>query len=281
MSLSNERVREMVKESYSKLWRRETQCCSPPKASKCQGRVEVEEWSEQTVRNALLRELAPLKGKRILDVGCGTGETVLKIARKVGSNGRVVGIDFSSEAIARAKEKAVKAGLSSIAEFRVADAERLPFENESFDAVISECVVCLTVDKQHVLNEKVRVLKLGGRIVMHDVISEVALPDVARSDPELYCNCIGGALSKNDYIKMLKKVGLTEVKAVDFSDVATKPGGVSMRRALETQVLSAAMDFKSDEDFEDVIRFVRKGGLSYMLFIGTKPSLNRDCRRKK
>lgn len=273
MSLNKEKVKEMVKKSYDKRWRQETSCCNPPETSTCQCQIEVEEGNKQTVRNALLKELAPSKGKRILDVGCGTGDTVLEIAKKVEPSGKVIGIDLSPEGIAKAKEKAVEAGLSNVVEFRVADAEKLPFEDESFDAVISECVVCLTVDKQHALNEKARVLKPGGRIVMHDVVSEAALPEVVSSDPELYCSCIGGAVSKDDYIKMLKKAGLTEVKVVDLSDVDAKLGvGISMRRALEMQVIHAAMNLKSNEDFENVIRFVRKGGLGYMLFSGTKPS---------
>ncbi len=265
-----------MKESYDKRWSQETACCSPQTASKCQVPVEAEQCSGQTIHYALLKELAPFEGKRVLDVGCGTGDTALEIAQKVGPNGKVVGIDLSPVGIAKAKKKAVEAGLSDIVEFRVANAEKLPFEDESFDTVISECVVCLTVDKQHILNEKARVLKPGGQIVMHDVVSEVALPDVVRGDPELYCGCIGGAVSKDNYINMLKKAGLAEVKVEDLSSVDAKPGvGVSMRRALEMQVIHAAMNLKSDEAFEDVVRFVRKGGLGYMLFFGAKPSKNK------
>lgn len=263
----------MVKKSYDERWRQETSCCNlPPETSTCQCQIEAEKGNKQTVRDALLEELEPSKGERILDVGCGTGDTTLEIAKKVEPDGKVIGIDLSPEGIAKAKEKAVEAGLSNIVEFRVADAEKLPFEDESFDAVISECVVCLTVDKQHVLNEKARVLKPGGRIVMHDVVSEAALPDTVRSDPELYCGCVGGAVRKDDYIKMLKKASLTEVKGVDLSGIDAKlEVGVSMRRALEIQVIHAAMNLKSEEDFAEVIRFVRKGGLGYMLFFGTKP----------
>ena len=183
--LHKDEIKRTVKESYSKIWQSKGTCCSPAESPK------VIRLSEQTVHEALLNEIMPLEGKRVLDVGCGNGETVLKIAKEVGPNGKAVGIDFSPEGIANAKKKSIEFGLDKVTEFRVADAEKLPFEDNYFDVVISECVVCLTPNKQKTLNEKARVLNPEGKIVMHDVISKARMPENVQKNPELYCGCIG------------------------------------------------------------------------------------------
>ena len=268
--LHEDEIKRTVKESYSKIWQSKGTCCSPSESPK------VIRLSEQTVHEALLNEIMPLEGKRVLDVGCGNGETVLKIAKEVGPNGKAVGIDFSPEGIANAKKKAIESGLDKVTEFRVADAEKLPFEDNYFDAAISECVVCLTPNKQKALNEKARVLKPGGKIVMHDVISKARMPENVQKNPELYCGCIGGAVSQDDYAKMLKKAGLTEVKTVDYSKKPAIHGrSISIKRALDSQILLAATEIKEEKGFQEVVNFVRKGGVGYALFTAKKPITNK------
>jgi ubiquinone/menaquinone biosynthesis C-methylase UbiE len=265
----HEEIKRTVRESYGKIWKTEGTCCTPSPVS-----VKVKRASEYPVHEALLNEIMPLEGKRILDVGCGNGNTVLKIAKQVGPNGRAVGIDFSVEGIAKAKQKAIALGLDKVTEFRVADAEKLPFEDNYFDAVISECVVCLTPNKQKALTEKTRVLKPGGKIVMHDVISKACMPKAVQTNPELYCACIGGAVSQSDYVKMLKQAGLTEIKAVDYSEEpAIDNYPVSLKKALDSQILLAATNMEDEKDFQEVVNFVRNGGVGYALFVAKKPQL--------
>jgi len=245
-------IKKMVKESYGKRWAEEERCCDEP------------EDTLSTVHDALMSELSPAECMKVLDVGSGTGDTVLAIAREVGPKGKAVGIDFTKEGIAKARKKAQDSGLDGIAEFRLADAEKLPFEDETFDAVISECVVCLTADKQKVLAEKVRVLKPGGRVIMHDVISWAPMPESIRKDPGLYCGCIGGAVSMKDYRYMMEKAGLVDIKAVDHSD--------QIRKRLSAGILSAALELReNDKAFDEIAGFLRKGGIGYALFVGTKP----------
>ena len=211
----------------------------------------------------LIEELAPRDGMKVLDVGSGSGETVLRIAEKVAPTGRAMGIDFSEEAVSVAMENMRKAGLEAVAEFRVGEAESLPFEDGTFDAVISECVVCLVPDKQKALSEKVRVLKHGGRIIMHDVISRAEMPEALRNDPTLYCQCIGGAVTVNEYKAMMEKAGLKDIKVID----CTRGVGAKMN----SLILSAAVRLESDDQFRQVVDFVRKGGVGYALLVGTKP----------
>lgn len=214
--------------------------------------------------DALIGELSPREGMVVLDVGCGTGDTVFEIAEKVKPTGKVVGIDFTKEGIEKAREKARNLGLDGIAEFRLAEAEKLPFENETFDAVISECVVCLTSDKERVLAEKVRVLKTGGRVIMHDVISWAPMPETIRNNPKLYCSCVGGAVSMDEYKRMLKDIGLVGIRAVDYSK--------QVKRQLNLGILSNALDIsKDDKAFGEIVDFVRKDGIGYALFVGAKP----------
>jgi len=242
----------VVKEYYGKRWSSQASTC-------CE-----ESDPLLDAHSALLSELSPRLGMAVLDVGCGAGDTVLEIAEKVKPTGKVVGVDFTKEGIERAQEKAKSLGLDGIAEFRLADAEKLPFDDESFDAVISECVVCLTSDKERVLAEKVRVLKPGGRIIMHDVINWAPMPEAIRNSPRLYCSCIGGAVSMNEYKRMLEDVGLVGIKAVDHSE--------QVKRQLNLGILSNALDIsKDDKAFSEIVDFVRKDGIGYALFVGTKP----------
>jgi len=263
----NDEIKSTVRESYSKIWRREGTCCSPSPTSR-----RVVRLSEHSVHEALLNEISPLEGKRVLDVGCGSGSTVLEIAKQVGPKGKAVGIDFSPEGIANAKKKAVELGLEEVAEFRAADAEKLPFEDSYFDAVISECVVCLAPNKQKALNEKARVLKSGGKLVMHDVISRANMPQAVQTNPELYCGCIGGAVSQDDNVRMLKQAGLTEIKTIDYSKTsASHNHPISIKRALDSQILLAATEAKEEKNFQDIVNFVRSGGVGYALFVAKKP----------
>ena len=251
---STKNIEEIVKETYGRAW----------------ASLKAKEKTAQSLRcdlkahDALLKELTPRKGMKVLDIGSGSGETVLTIAQKVGPTGKAVGVDFSPEGIALARKRAKERKLEKVAEFHLAHAHELPFPDNSFDAVISECVVCLTQDKQKVLNEKVRVLKPGGRVIMHDVITWAPMPKAVTKDPQLYCSCIGGAVSLNDYVNMMKKAGLTDIKTVDYTEDTRKMASVA--------ILTRAVEEVDDEkNFQEIVNFVRKGGVGYALLVGTKP----------
>lgn len=246
-------IEEIVKKSYGQRW-------ASQKATRPAGPRRLD--SLESAHEALLNELKPQVGMKVLDIGSGSGETVLTIAEKVKPIGKAVGIDFTPEAIALAKETARKRGLDSITEFYQANALELPLEDNSFDAVISECVVCLIQDKQRALNEKVRVLKPGGRVIMHDVITRASMPDAIRKDPKLYCGCIGGAVSLDEYVEMMKKAGLTNIKTIDFTK--------DTKRMMNAGIVAQASNLKDDTTFNEIVGFVRKGGVGYALLVGTK-----------
>jgi ubiquinone/menaquinone biosynthesis C-methylase UbiE len=105
--------------------------------------------------------LEPSPGQRLLDVGCGCGEDVRALARRVAPTGRAVGVDLSETLIAKAREGVVEPGV----ELRVADAHRLPFPDASFDAARVERTLQHVEDPARVLAEMARVVRPGGILV--------------------------------------------------------------------------------------------------------------------
>lgn len=117
---------------------------------------------------ALLELCHISKGKYILDVGCGAGVTPVFIAKRYGC--RVVGIDISEGMVEKSKERAKRERVTDRVEFRVADAQDLPFDDNIFDAVITESVTAFPEDKQKAVNEYVRVTKPGGYVGLNESI---------------------------------------------------------------------------------------------------------------
>jgi len=146
-------------------------------------------------------------GDTVVDLGSGGGIDCFLAAKKTGTNGKVIGIDFSEEMIAKAKTNAMR-GRFDVVEFRLGDIEQLPLEDNSADIIISNCVINLAPDKQKVFDEVYRVLKPGGALYVSDIVLLENLSQEQRTNEELIAGCVGGALLKNDYIAIAKKSGL-------------------------------------------------------------------------
>ena len=116
------------------------------------------------------RELIELchidKDKYVLDIGCGVGATPCYIAKRHGC--RVVGVDISAKMIEWSNERAKREGVEDRVEFRVADAQNLPFEDDLFDVVIGESVTTFLKDKQRAVSEYVRVTKPEGYVGLNE-----------------------------------------------------------------------------------------------------------------
>jgi arsenite methyltransferase len=124
-------------------------------------------------------------GERVLDLGSGAGTDSLVASQMVGPEGRVTGIDMTPQMLAKARAAAVEMGADNV-EFVEAEAERLPFEDASFDVVVSNGVIDLIPDKDAVFSELHRVLVPGGRLQIADVTIQNPVSEEGRRNIDLW-----------------------------------------------------------------------------------------------
>jgi SAM-dependent methyltransferase len=162
-------------------------------------------------------DLAGLRpGDHVLDLGSGSGTDVFCAAALVGWSGRVVGVDFTDEQLAKAARFRDAAGLRQV-ELVEARIEELPFEDAAFDAVISNGVINLSPLKGLVFAEAARVLRPGGRLAITDIVSGRPLKERTRRNVELWAACIAGAIPRKSYLDAIEANGL-EVRQLRRND---------------------------------------------------------------
>lgn len=157
-------------------------------------------------------------GQTVLDHACGAGMDLLLAAKRVGPTGKAIGVDMTKAMRDSATAAAKKAGLSDIVEIREGLFEDLPVDDESIDVVISNGVVNLAPDKEKVFKEIYRVLKPGGRLFMGDVVVQRELTMEARSNPDIWAACIGGALTERELPEIASSVGLSDCEITERFD---------------------------------------------------------------
>lgn len=158
-------------------------------------------------------DLAALEpGETVVDLGSGSGMDSFCAAVTVGEAGRVIGIDFTAEQLAKSRRLANERGLGQLS-FLEGRIESLPVDDASADCVISNGVINLSPEKERVFGEAARVLRPGGRLAIADIVSEVQLKESIVCDADLWASCIGGAAQEDDYVGALEAAGL-EVEAV-------------------------------------------------------------------
>lgn len=160
--------------------------------------------------------LADIKeGETIVDLGAGGGIDCFIAAKKLGSRGKVIGIDMTDEMIEKATGNAAKVaevlGYNSV-EFRQGNIMELPVEDNSVDLVISNCVINLTEDKTKVLDEIYRILKPGGRFIISDIVSDKPVPGYLKRDKELWNACLSGALTDRRFKEAAERAGFPDVE---------------------------------------------------------------------
>ncbi len=225
MDKSEKELKDLVKENYSKVVKKEDSCCN---SSSCCGNdnndiVEKMDYSKEEI-NSIFKEanyglgcgnpgsIANLKkGEVVLDLGCGAGFDVFLASRKVGSSGKVYGVDMTEEMIKKAKNNAEKNNIKNV-EFLLGEIENLPLEDNTIDVIISNCVINLSPNKEQVFKEAKRVLKENGRLAISDILKEKEFPNEILSQLDNYSSCVTGSIKKDEVINILNSLGFKDIE---------------------------------------------------------------------
>jgi len=162
------------------------------------------------------------EGERVLDLGSGGGIDCFLAAQRVGATGEVWGLDMTPDMIALARHNAGQVGAENV-KFRLGEMEDIPFDDGKFDAIMSNCVINLSHDKDQVFREAFRVLKSGGRLRVSDMVWVGEAPEATREQLESWAGCIAGALTVDDYLDAIRGAGFVDVRA----DYEGEPGQVT------------------------------------------------------
>lgn len=215
------RHKEVVREHYGALaltktgQQRGPSCCDVERAAPCCQPPTVQAPSLGCVVS-LARRAGLKPGEVVVDLGSGLGHDVFEAADLVGSEGRVIGIDFATEMVEAAGKIAEERGYTNV-EFRLADMEDIPLQDGSADCVISNCVINLSPNKLVVFREAYRILKPGGRLVDADEIAAWDLPESLAEDKEAWCGCVGGALTADGYSELIRRAGFEDISVTFHS----------------------------------------------------------------
>ncbi len=233
-----EDLKKFVRDKYTLVAEGKVNCCGPVNSACCGGvqekifdlshgydREEIEalpKGSSLSLGCGNPLSLADVQsGWRVLDLGSGAGVDVFLAAKKVGQSGSVVGLDMTDAMLEKARHNAAVGGFTNVS-FAKGEIETLPFPDNSFDLVISNCVINLVPDKTQAYQEIRRVLKPGGRFAVSDIAVRGEMPADIRRSAEAWAGCIAGAINLDDYLTILRRVGFTnvEVKYVKEYDFA-------------------------------------------------------------
>lgn len=165
-------------------------------------------------------EYAGIKqGDHVLDLGSGAGNDCFVARAIVGEAGKVTGLDFTKAMLAKAKENSEKLGFINV-EFVKGDIEKMPLPDNSFDVVVSNCVLNLVPDKNKAFSEIMRVLKPNGHFCVSDVVIKGNLPDKLRKDAEMYAGCVSGAIDIDKYLEIITKQGFKNTTVHKQKEIA-------------------------------------------------------------
>lgn len=219
-------LKDLVKSKYGEIAKQsklqnQSSCCG---STGCCGEVDYTIFSEKydTLKGynpdadlglgcGIPTEYAGIrKGNSVLDLGSGAGNDCFVARAIVGETGEVTGLDFTDEMLAKAIKNNEKLGYTNV-DFVKGDIEEMPFPENQFDVVISNCVLNLVPDKKKAFSEIMRVLKPNGHFCVSDVVIKGVLPEKLRSDAEMYAGCVSGAIDMIDYLEIIKSQGFKNI----------------------------------------------------------------------
>lgn len=157
------------------------------------------------------------KGQVCVDLGCGKGHDVLRMAIMAGSKGFAYGIDISDGMMETARANAEKSGLKNAA-FLKCPLEKLSLQSDTADLVLSNCTINHSLDQARVWKEVARILKSGGRFVVSDIYAMEEVPAQYRAEPEAVAECWAGAVEKEVYLANILDAGFRNIEILEESD---------------------------------------------------------------
>jgi arsenite methyltransferase len=228
--MKKEEVRKTVRQGYAQIAKSGSSCCAPQ--SSCCGTTNIAThtskkigYTDEDIQSVPeganlglgcgnpIAMVSLKEGEVILDLGSGAGFDCFLAANRVGKTGKVIGIDITPEMIEKARENAHKGNYENV-EFRLGEIENLPVADNHVDAIISNCVINLSPDKEKVFQESFRVLKPGGRLMVSDMVLVSELPDSIKNSAAAYIGCLAGAIMEDKYIDAIKAAGFKQVNII-------------------------------------------------------------------
>ena len=222
---TDEQLKEIVRKKYSEiaLQDKETNmssCCGAGGCSTEVYNIMSEDYTALSGYNSdadlglgcgLPTQFAQIKkGDVVVDLGSGAGNDCFIARHETGETGKVIGIDFTTAMVDKARANAEVRGFNNV-EFRQGDIEAMPITSNVADVIVSNCVLNLVPNKNGVFKEIYRVLKPGGHFSISDVVLVGALPEGLRKDAEMYAGCVSGAIQKEVYMELIHANGFEAV----------------------------------------------------------------------
>lgn len=222
---TDEQIKEIVKQKYSEIALQEKEtnqssCCGSGCCSTEVYNIMSDDYTTMQGYNpdadlglgcGLPTQFAKIKkGDTVVDLGSGAGNDCFIARAETGEEGKVIGIDFTTAMVTKARENADKLGFKNVA-FIQGDIEKMPVSENTADVIVSNCVLNLVPNKDGVFKEIFRVLKPGGHFSISDVVLVGNLPDTLRKDAEMYAGCVSGAIQKEVYLELINANGFTNV----------------------------------------------------------------------
>jgi len=227
--ITGEEIKKVVKEHYGKVAAGSSSCCGSGGSPCCGSDSSPVQISEKigyrqddigTIPDGAdlglgcgnpLGQAMIKPGDTVLDLGSGGGIDCFLAARKVGPQGRVIGVDMTPEMINRARRNAEAGGFKNV-EFHQGEIEALPVENDSVNLVISNCVINLSPDKPKVYSEIYRVLKPGGTVSISDIVAYKPLTEEWQKNLEALASCVSGAALIEELQKIMTSIGFADIQ---------------------------------------------------------------------
>jgi len=218
-------LKYIVQEKYGQIAKQskiqnETSCCGVGGCASVDYTIFSENYEKLKGYNAdadlglgcgIPTQFAGIKeGDSVLDLGSGAGNDCFVARAIVGETGHVTGIDFTEAMLSKAEANVRKLGFKNV-EFVQGDIEEMPLPNNTFDVVVSNCVLNLVPDKKKAFAEIYRVLKQSGSFCVSDVVIKGNLPDKLRKDAEMYAGCVSGAIDMDEYLEIINTQGFKQV----------------------------------------------------------------------